>query len=357
MNSYLKKYFRNFDAILVSSHGNIVYLTGYGGFSDVEREVFLLLTENKNFLITDKRYAEAVKKQVLNFQVIDSGAIETISRDYSGLLKNLRTKVIGIEENNLTVSEFKKLKKHIKNIKNVDLSNLRMIKKDEEIKNIKQACKIGDLTFKFIIGKLKTGVSERQIANLLEFFIKKNGADFSFAPIVAFGKNSSAPHHLSGQTKLKKNQIVLLDFGVKINNYCSDMSRTVFFGSASAEFKRTHRVVLAAQTKAIEFLKSSIINHKSITGKQIDAVARNFIKSNGYPNIIHSVGHGVGIEVHESPHLSPHSIDKIEQGMVFSVEPGIYIPNYGGVRIEDLVLVTKNGAELLSHANRDLIEI
>lgn len=356
MNPNLKKYLKEFDAILVSSWGNITYLTNYSGFSQTERECFLLITHSKQYLITDKRYSEALTRVAKDFEVLDTGVLHFITKDAKDFFEKEKIKTVGFEDYDLTVSEYSKLKKMART-RPVDLRNLRIIKRKDEIENIKKACAIGDETFAFILKELRVGISEREISDKLETFINLKGADFSFAPIVAFGKNSSVPHHLSGQTKLKKNQIVLLDFGVKVNNYCSDMTRTVFYGSADAQFKRMHEVVLQAQTKAIEFLKSSIINHKSISGKQIDAVARNYIIKQGYPNIIHSLGHGVGIEVHESPHLSPNSKDLIQSGMIFSVEPGIYLPNNGGVRIEDLVLVTKKGAELISHANREIIEI
>ncbi len=357
MNSDLKKYLKEADAVLVSSWGNITYLTNYSGFSKEERECFLLITRKKQYLITDERYSEAVREQVSNFDVVDEGASKFINRNHSNILKRLRIMSLGIEENNLTVSEYRSIKKIVEKTLNIDLSKLRILKREEEVENIKKACALGDIAFKFIVGKLRTGVSERQIANEIEFFIMEKDAEISFKPIVAFGKNSSVPHHASGQTKLKQNQIVLLDFGVKVNNYCSDMTRTVFFGSPALEFKRMHKTVLEAQKKAIEFLKSSIINHKSITGRDIDKVARDYIISKGYPNIIHSLGHGIGIEVHEAPHLSPNSKDVIKPGMVFSIEPGIYIEDYGGVRIEDLVLVTKKGAELISHANREIMEV
>lgn len=351
-----KNYFKNFDAILISSNTNIIYLIGDIGFSQTERECLLLITKNKKFLITDKRYSQTVIKRVRNFEIINSGVHHFLNEGAQEIFENNKIKTLGFEDNNLTVEEHLRINK-LSKTKPIDLRNLRIIKKNDEIKNIKLACKIGDQTFDFIVTKLKFGISEKEIANELEFFIKKKSADISFKPIVAFGKNSSAPHHLSGKSKLRNNEIVLLDFGVRVNNFCSDMSRTVFFGSASVEFKRMHKTVLEAQQKAIESLKSSIVNHKSVTGKQIDAVARNYIVKQNFPNIIHSVGHGIGIEVHEPPHLSPNSKDKIEKGMVFSIEPGIYIENYGGVRIEDLVLANKNNVELITHAKRNLIEL
>lgn len=357
MNSEIKKYFKNLDAILVSSWANIVYLTGYPGFSKDERECFLIITANKQYLITDGRYSQALKK-LKDFEIIDTGAMHFLTHDHSRILKNLSIKKVGIEENNLTVSEYKSLKKSLRNTLNADLSKLRIIKNPEEVKNIKLACEIGDLAFDYILGKLKLGVSEKEIEEDLILFFKIKNADISFRPIVAFGENSSVPHHLSHDTKLQNNQIVLLDFGINLNNYCSDMSRTVFFGSASAEFKRIHNTVLEAQTKAIEFAngKSSMVNGK-LLASDIDRVARDYIIKQGYPKIPHSVGHGIGIEVHEAPFIGPHSKEKIKPGMVFSVEPGIYIQNFGGVRIEDLVLATKNGFELISHANREIIEI
>lgn len=353
-----KNYFKDFDAILVSSWANIVYLTTYSGFSKDERECFLLLTKNKQYLVTDARYSEALRKIAQDFEIIEMSSLGFIAKDHSNILKNLRIKRVGVEENDLTVMEYKSLKKNLKNTKNIDLNNLRIIKTDQEIKNIKLACKIGDQAFNFILSKLKVGITELEIADELELFIKQKGAEFSFKPIVAFGPNSSVPHHLSGNIKLKPNTIVLLDFGVKVNNYCSDMSRTVFVGVATAKFKQMYQTVLEAQAKAIEFAnnKSSMVNGK-LLASDIDKVARDYIVKQGFPNIPHSVGHGVGVEVHESPHLSPNSNDKIKQGMVFSVEPGIYIPNYGGIRIEDLVLVGSKGTELISHANREIIEL
>ena len=367
MNSDLKKYLKEADAVLVSSWGNITYLTNYSGFSKEERECFLLITRKKQYLITDGRYSEAVKEQVSNFDVVDEGASKFIDQNHSNILKNLRIMSLGIEENNLTVSEHRSVKKIVGKTLNIDLSKLRILKQEEEVENIKKACALGDIAFKFIVGKLKTGVSERQIANEIEFFIMGKGAEISFKPIVAFGKNSSVPHHASGQTKLKQNQIVLLDFGVKVNNYCSDMTRTIFFGKATDKFRRIHRTVLEAQQKAIQYInnfysssgaeKFSINSNNNLVASGIDKVARDYIASNNYPNIPYSLGHGIGIEVHEAPHLSPNSNDVIKPGMIFSVEPGIYIEGYGGVRIEDLVLVTKKGIELISHANREIIEV
>ncbi|MDP2585725.1 MAG: M24 family metallopeptidase, partial [Candidatus Levybacteria bacterium] len=178
---------------------------------------------------------------------------------------------------------------------------------------------------------------------------------------VGFGKNSAVPHHQATNNKLTNNEIVLLDFGVKLDNYCSDMTRTVFFGKASAEFKKMYETVLKAQSKAIEFLNTKYLIHNTskqkIIASDIDNIARKHIISSGYKTIPHSLGHGIGLEVHEKPSLSPKSKDILKKGMVFSIEPGIYIPNFGGVRIEDLVVLEKGKLRLLTHSPKNFIEL
>lgn len=366
MNSTFIKLLNNeLDGILISNPVNITYLLGVDfGFSLSERECLLLITKNlpaskagEKLIITDKRYSEVVKKQVKTFTVIDTGIHNFLKNESEDLFKKLKIKTVGFEENNLTVSEYNSFKK-IANLKPIDLNKLRIIKTDAEIKNIKLACKIADQAFSYILKKIKLGISEKEIANLIESFIKEKNAETSFKSIVAFGKNSSIPHHQTSDIKLKKDQIILLDFGVKFNNYCSDMTRTVFFGSATTEFKRMYKAVLTAQEKAIQYINSqlSMANGK-LLAKDIDKIAREYILKQGFPNIIHSVGHGIGIEVHEAPHISPNSNETIKDGMVFSVEPGIYIEGYGGIRIEDLVMVTAKGGQLISNARREIIEV
>lgn len=350
MKTDLAKYFKDADALLISSTANIKFLTGYSGFSEIERECFLLLSKNKKYLITDGRYTEAVNKKVSGFEIIEYGAPSFISGD-NPLLKKLANSKLGIEENNLTVSEFNKLNKLFRSFVNIDLSELRKIKNKDEVKKIKNTCKLADQALSFALDKLKVGITEKEVAGEIVYFLNKKGADISFEPIVAFGPNSALPHHQSGRTKLKKNSIVLFDLGARENNYCSDLSRTVFFGKAPEKFKQIYQTVLEAQEIAIQTIKPGI------KASEIDKAARDYIISKEYPNIIHSVGHGIGIDIHESPLISPGSEETITKNMIFTVEPGIYLPGYGGVRIEDVVLVGKNNAELISHSNRNIIEV
>jgi len=354
----IKKTWGNkFDALLVSSTPNIIYLTGFNGFSKDERECFLLLTKRKKYIFTDARYFEAVNT-ITDFKLVKLSSNVNFAQAFKEIVGKEKINKLGIDVEDLNISEILKIKKTVKVCPDENsIEKQRIYKNEAEIENIKKSCKLGDSTFKFILSKIKLGVSEKELAKKIEIFILENNAEISFRPIVAFGANSSSPHHVASDRKLKKNEIVLLDFGVKFENYCSDMTRTVFFGKASAEQKKIYQTVLDAQTKAIENLKSSIINHKSITGSEIDKIAREHIISKKFPTIPHSLGHGIGLEVHEKPSLSPKSKDEIKIGMVFSIEPGVYIPGFGGVRIEDLIYIGKNGLQILTRANRELIEL
>ena len=342
------------DALLISSIPNIIYLSGFSGFSKEEREGFLLITKNHNFVITDGRYRSAVKLGLKDFNFVEIEQGQSLTEIVSIIATKNKIARLAIEKDNITVFEFEILSKTFKKIKNFSLSSLREIKNEEEILLIQKACNLADKAFDYILGKIKKGVSEKELVSEIEFFIKRT-ADISFPTIVAFGENCALPHHQSTNKKLMKNQIVLLDFGVKIDNYCSDMTRTIFFGKATTEFKKMYQAVLEAQKQAIDFLIRN--SNKDIKASSVDKIARDYIVSRGFPAIPHSLGHGIGLEVHENPKLSPNSKFELSLGNIFSIEPGIYIPNFGGVRIEDLVLLTKKGPLLLSNANREIIEV
>ncbi len=343
------------DAVLVSSVSNIIYFSGYANFSPLEREAYIFLGSDFAYIITDARYSEAVKKQVPQLTLFERGHKKSMKDLFKKHQKEIKR--LGIEENNLTVSEHKSLSKHFKK-KHFEVAGLRSIKTKEEIKKIEKACRIGDLAFDYIVKKIRTGVTEKQVAEELENFIKGKGARLSFPPIVAFGKNSSVPHHQTGNTKLTgEGQFVLLDFGVKYDNYCSDMTRTVFFGKPTSKQKEIYETVLAAQQKSVDYINYVIKTDKQIKAAEVDKVARDYIISKGYPTLPHSVGHGIGLEVHEHPSLSPRSKEALKEGMVFSIEPGIYLENFGGVRIEDLFVLEKQGLRQLSHSQKKLIVI
>lgn len=333
---------KNLDGFLVTSIHDIQYLTNYSNSAMSKGEIYLLITKINQYIFASGLYGEAIKKQVLDFEFIELGVVP-FKESLQKLVEKNDLKKIGIDENNLTVSEFKFFKKVFPKLSHFTTSEVRSIKTSAEIKEIEKACKVADLAFNHILKYLKVGVSEKQIAFEIEMFIKKQGADVSFPTIAAFGKNSSIPHHQTGDSKLKNPSIILMDFGARVNNYCSDMTRTIFFGAIDKQQKKIYEAVYQSQQKALQLIKKMIKNNKSIKASSIDKEARDYIKSVGFESIPHSLGHGVGHEIHESPWLSIKSKDILKPGMVFSIEPGIYIPNFGGVRIEDLyVLEEKN---------------
>lgn len=358
------------DALLISSTPTITYLTNYSGFSTEEREAFLLIVAQPQglthktpgvygYLFTDGRYMEAVK-DIPNFTLVEIGSKIPLTEALTSISKKEKITIVGYESDNLTVSEYLRIKKCFTKTKAITLHEVRIEKEEEEIEAIQKACALGDKAFDHILPLIKEGITEKELAFQLELFIKKQHADLSFRTIVAFGKNAAIPHHQTGNQRLASSgQFVLLDFGVKLNNYCSDMTRTVFFGKATEDQKRMYQTVIEAQKLAIDFLnhESRVMNHESIKAADVDKTAREYITTQGYPTIPHSLGHGIGIEVHETPRLSPFSKDILRPNMVFSIEPGIYIPGVGGVRIEDIVVLTKNGPQLLTKAKRSLIQL
>lgn len=357
MISPLKKlrniiYENKLDAVLITSVSNIIYLTNYSGFSKEEREAFLFITQDSQYILTDGRYTQAVKKNIPNFNLIEISSGSSVIQILKILIQKHNVRKLGFEGHNLSYSEHQKFSRQLGKMQHVDLSSLRIIKNPDEIIKIKKACKLGDDVFKYILKKIKLGVSEKEIAVEIEYFIKKQNGNISFNPIVAFGANSAIPHHVPGNKKLTRNdKFILLDLGVKLENYCSDMTRTVFVGKPSLEQKKMYQAVLDSQMLAIKMLE------KTNKAYEIDKTARDYIISQGYNSIPHGVGHGVGIDIHETPHLSPKSKDILRGGMVFSIEPGIYIPDMGGVRIEDLVAIENDKIKILSDSHKEITVI
>ncbi len=347
------------DCFLITSFQNIFYLTKYEGFSRDEREAIILITKTNNYLLTDKRYLNEL--QVLkDFELVEISPTNSLSKTLTKISSENHLKSAGFETNNLTFNENKKFKKIFKNFKPLEntIEKLREVKTKEEIEKIKKACNLSDLGFSFILEHIKENVTEQELATKFEIFLKEKHADVSFKPIIAFGKNSAVPHHLNSKIKLKKGNIVLIDIGAKTQGYSSDMTRTVIFGSPPLKFKRMYQTVLDAQNKTIEFINSqlSMVNSK-LYASDIDRVAREYIIQKGYEPIPHSLGHGIGIQVHEKPSLSPKSKSILKSGMVFSIEPGIYLNGYGGVRIEDLYLLTDKKLEKITHSTSGIISL
>ncbi|MEM0502282.1 MAG: aminopeptidase P family protein [Thermoplasmata archaeon] len=313
----------------------------------------MLIDNDKRVIITSELEETSAKKSDFQIEIFrkNQEKYELLSKYLGGKKK------IGISFSSISLKEFNNLRDKFNELEFVDIENelsgLRQIKNDFEISLIKEAGKIASDVAEEIINYIKEGITENELAAKLTYLIMKNGAqDNAFTPIIAFGENSAEPHYFPGKRKLRKNDFVLLDFGAKFKKYNSDITRTYIFGKASEKQKRIYEIVREAQELGIE----SIMEGK--TGKEVDTVVRNFIDSTEFKGLfIHSTGHGVGLAVHDHPALSQSSELLLKEGMVVTVEPGIYVKGFGGVRIEDDVLVKKNGRELLTSAPKEMIEI
>lgn len=338
------------DGIMIHSPVNRKYLSGFTGSAGI-----LLISQSLAVLLTDFRYIEQAKKQATDFIIIDYMA-EGLYNEINKFIKKENINRLAIEAEKLSYKEYReyneKLDAQLVPTEKL-VENIRKIKDKDEIKRIKQAAVIGDEAFRHILSFLKAGISERDIALELEYYMKKHGAsDLSFSTIVASGAFSALPHWEPGERKLEVGDFVVMDFGCIYKGYCSDMTRTVVIGKASSRQKEIYDIVFQAQMAALEGLGPFK------RGKEIDKIARDYIEMKGYGSCFgHGLGHCVGMEIHENPRLSKNEEEEFLPGMVVTVEPGIYIPDFGGVRIEDLVLITDDGIEILTKSPKELIEI
>lgn len=346
---------RHADAVLISSVSNIFYLTGVSHFSKEEREAYVLITKHNDYLLTTSLYMEEVERKVKGFIFQQIGRDQSFEDVFEKICQEEKLHTIGFEEHDIRYSEYTWIKEVQNNILPISV-NIRVLKDADEIEKIQKACDMGDKAFSDAISKLTEGISEKEIQTHIELFLKQNNADISFRPIVAFGANSSMPHYeSSNKRKLHKNECVLIDMGAKVDGYCSDMTRTVLFGKITEKQKQMYQAVLDSQQKAIEFLEKRLQENEDVRANEVDKIARDYIKHKGYPSIPHSLGHGIGIEVHEVPSIGPKSDVLLLSGMVFSIEPGIYIPDFMGVRIEDLVAIDGNRLKILTLSKKELL--
>lgn len=335
------------DGILITSKYNRKYITGFTGSSGVA-----LITKDNAYFITDFRYVEQAEKEAQQFRIIEHEG--SIIEEVANICTKEDIKKLGFEQDYLSYSLWTQYKQSI-SAELVPISNMieriRMIKTEEEIAIIKEAANIADAAFKHILDYIQPGVAEIDIANELEFFMRRSGAtSSSFDMIVASGWRSALPHGVASEKLIEPGEFVTLDFGALHKGYVSDLTRTVAVGEPSEQLKEIYDVVLQAQLLAMKQIKPGL------TGKEADQIARDYISEKGYGQYFgHSLGHGIGLEVHEGPGLSMRSETKLVEGMVVTVEPGIYLTNIGGVRIEDDALVTETGLETMTHSTKELI--
>ncbi|MBI4690804.1 MAG: aminopeptidase P family protein [Nitrospirae bacterium] len=324
---------------------NIRYLTGFTGSSG-----FLLITKSRNIFITDFRYKEQSQKEISGWDIFIEKGERT--KTVSNLAQRLEIKRLGFEAS-VSYGFFSSLSKKgfvLRPLKNI-IEKLRAVKEDEEIRLIKEAVRRAESAFLEVKPHIKIGAKENKIAMMLEERLKKKGCNrIPFDIIVVSGRNSSMPHARSSEKRLDAGDPVIIDWGGEAGGYFSDMTRTLLIKGPNIDKKKElYQMVLRANTKAISIICPGV------ESKKIDNSARYVIKKAGYGDFFgHGTGHGVGLQVHELPHISWSNKEIIKENMVFTIEPGIYVPELGGVRIEDMVVVGKKKANLLTSLSREL---
>ncbi len=332
---------RKIPAILVSDIVNVQWLTGFSGSSG-----YALVTQDSGAFITDSRYTIQAQVEVSDLEVRWYSSATSLEEFLLEVAQGLKISDLKFEDS-ISYAISKKWQESFKGISMSPaddiLKSLRMIKTPDEVARIKRACELADQCLQHVTRMLQPGVSEFDIDLDIEFFFRRNGATASFSPIVASGPNSAKPHAHATERKLEKGDFVTLDLGAKLDGYCSDITRTFVIGEASDRHREIYDQVLAAQEASIHAIKPGT------PCKDVDAVARQVLAQRDLAQYFgHGLGHGLGRAVHDPGSLSLRSADTVAAGQVWTVEPGVYIDGFGGVRIEDDVFVTEQGPEILT---------
>ncbi|MBQ8000472.1 MAG: aminopeptidase P family protein [Ruminococcus sp.] len=347
--SHIAQSLKSADAALVSSDISVTYLTGFE-----HSEGYVLIGKDVSYFLVDFRYAEAAQKLVKHMEVVVFSVVfDTINE----LLSSMNAKSVAIEASAVTLSSYKSFCDKL-NAQVVDsdelskaISELRLIKSPEEIVRLRKAQQIAEAAYTELLNDIKVGITEKEIAVRLEYLMKMKGAErVAFDLITVTGKKTSLPHGVPGDVKVQHGDFITFDIGAVYDGYHSDMTRTIAIGSASEQQREIYNIVLDAHLKAMAYVKAGV------TGFDVDKVARDVITDAGYGKYFgHSTGHGVGLEIHEAPYAGPRSTDILCENMTVTIEPGIYLPDRFGVRIEDTVLITKEGSESFASIPKELI--
>ena len=339
---------QNLEGMIITNNSNISYIIG------MKAEGMLLITDKENIFITDARYIEEVNNTItIDDEIIVMDSANVSESDYLSFFVNC-TKV-GIEENNITYAKYQNYIRIFRLKDAVETGDIiekqRMIKNDEEISYVRKACEITDNCFNHLLNFIKIGMTEKKIALEIEKFFMENGADgLAFETIVASGENSSKPHAMVTDRRIKNGDAIVIDFGAKYKGYSSDMTRTIFVGTVEDEIKELYNFILACQKRASNKIKDGANGIEIAEGLEKEFNARNY-------SLIHALGHGVGIDIHEMPILSYRKNYILKENMIVTNEPGIYIPGKLGIRIEDTILVNKLRSEELTKSDKNLIII
>ncbi len=348
----IQNFLKEDESAIVLSDSNRLYLTGFRSSAGI-----VLITRKSAFLIIDFRYFEKAKSVIT---ALETRLLTDTKTQLSDIFQSEKIKKVHLETDFVDIARYQKFCSDFENLEislesgfsNL-LNRLRMVKDGNEIEFIKSAQNITDKAFSYILGRIEAGRCEKDIALDLEFFMRKNGAEnVAFDTIAVSGKNSSLPHGVPTDKPLEKGDFLTMDFGAKYRGYCSDMTRTVAIGQISDKQRKVYETVLNAQELALSEISPSRVC------KEIDAVSRNYINENGFEGCFgHGLGHSVGIDIHESPSFNTRDMTVLESGMVLTVEPGIYLENEFGVRIEDMVIITDKGYENITKSSKELIII
>ncbi len=338
------------DGFLITSLPNIFWLTGFSGSAGVA-----LVTSQRRIFITDFRYQEQSAAEVKGWEIVIAKKRLFDELPPLGLFSDGFK--LGFEPDHLTYEEYQRLREVLPQAELVPIKGkvecLRTVKDEGEIQLMRETAKIADEAFSEILGLIHPGVKEIELATELDYRMKKKGAaKTSFETIVASGWRAALPHGLPTEKEIKEGEMVIIDFGANYRGYCSDCTRTVFLGKPEEKQREIYELVRRAQKAGLEGAKVGVKT------SELDGISRQIIDDAGYgPNFGHSLGHGVGTLVHEEPRVSALSAEVLQEGMVVTIEPGVYLPDWGGVRIEDMVVIRKDGAELLTGLTKDLVQL
>jgi Xaa-Pro aminopeptidase len=329
---------RHIDALILVKPANVTYLTGFSG-----EDSWAIVTKNAVYFLTDSRYTEQAQKECVGTTIVDRK--DLIAPSAGKLVRKIRSAKALAVESSISVAMYKALRKSaglpIKAVGNV-IEGLRAVKDEEETATIRTAAAIAATAFKRAVRHAKPGVAESELAGILDLEMRRQGAKIGFETIIAFGPNASRPHHQPGSRKLAETDTVLIDFGARYQGYCCDITRSFVVGKPTAAYRKAYQVVEKAQAAAIEAAKAGIDLAK------VDAISRAVIRESGLPVYGHGTGHGFGLEIHEMPFLREKAGGALRASQIITIEPGVYIPGKLGVRIEDDILITESGCEILT---------
>lgn len=328
------------DALVLTKPANVTYVTGFSG-----EDSWAVVAGGAVYLLTDSRYIEQAQKECPQARLVErKGPMTEAAGTLVGKLKSARTVAV---EKSISLAEYQAFKKNVEvRLKAVDglVEDLRSVKDEGELTAIRSAAAIAATAFERAVRHIRPGITESELAGILDLEMRRQGAKIGFETIVAFGPNASRPHHQPSQRKLGERDTILIDFGARYNGYCCDITRSFAFGKPVPAYCRAYEAVEKAQAAAIRAAKAGV------ELAEVDAAARNAIRASGLPVYGHGTGHGFGLEIHEIPFLKEAAKGRLQAGQIITIEPGVYLPGKLGVRIEDDILITDDGCELLTGA-------